>query len=200
LIEMTEAALSAAPPDTIAIQLREKNLDARELVELARQLRVICERYQARLLINDRIDVAIASRADGVHLPANSFAVANTRSLLGHDHLIGVSTHDQAEVAVASDAGADFVVYGPVYDPLSKDSYTSARGAEGLNAACAAASIPVFALGGINATRIRELRSQMAFANPLEPGQRPAGIAVIGAIYGALDPAAAMRDLIEALT
>jgi thiamine-phosphate pyrophosphorylase len=196
---MAEAALSVAPPDTVALQLREKDFKARELLELARHLRVICDRYQARLLINDRIDVAIASRADGVHLPANSFAVADARSLLGHEHLIGVSTHDTAEVAIAAEAGANFVVYGPVYDPLSKENYTGERGAEGLTAACAAAAIPVFALGGINATRVRELRAQMVTANPLEPGRHPAGVAVIGAIYGAPDPATAMRDLIDAL-
>ena len=196
---MTHAALSAAPPDTVALQLREKDLDARALLELARQMRVICDRYRARLLVNDRIDVAIASRAAGVHLPANSFAVADSRALLGNDRLVGVSTHDPAEVVIAADAGANFVVYGPVYDPVSKDSYTGARGAEGLNAACDAASIPVFALGGINATRVRELRTQMATANPLEPGKRPAGVAVIGAIYGVPDPAAAMRDLVNAL-
>jgi thiamine-phosphate pyrophosphorylase len=199
VIAMTEAALSVAPPDTVALQLREKDLEARELLELARHLRAICDRYQARLFINDRIDVAIASRADGVHLPSNSFAVADARSLLGHEHLIGGSTHDPAEVAVAAEAGADFVVYGPVYDPLSKESYTGARGAEGLKAACDAASIPVFALGGINALRVRELRPKMSTASSREPGKRPAGVAVIGAIYGAPDPAAAMRDLIDAL-
>ena len=196
---MTEAALSVAPPETVALQLREKDLDARELLELARQLRIICDRYRARLLINDRVDVAIASRADGVHLPVNSFAVADARALLGNDLLVGASTHDPADVVIAADAGANFVVYGPVYDPLSKDSYTGARGAEGLKAACAAASIPVFALGGINAPRVRELRTQMSTASPLEPGEHPAGVAVIGAIYGTPDPAAAMRDLIDAL-
>jgi thiamine-phosphate pyrophosphorylase len=196
---MAAAALAAAPPNTVALQLREKDLDARELVELARELRRICDRYHARLLVNDRLDVANASRADGVHLPANSFAIADARALIGHDRLIGVSTHEPAEVIAASRTGADFVVYGPVFDPLSKGAYTAARGGDGLIAACGAAPIPVFALGGITAARIRELHTQIAIANAPKATAHSAGVAVIGAIFGSPDPAAAMRELIEAL-
>jgi thiamine-phosphate pyrophosphorylase len=197
---MAEAALAAAPPNTVALQLREKDLEARELVELAQELRKICDRYHARLLVNDRLDVAIASQADGIHIPTNSFDVADARASIGHDHLIGVSTHDPAEVIAASRAGADFVVYGPVFDPLSKDAYTAASGGEGLTAACGAASIPVFALGGITADRIRELRMQIAIENAHKGTAHPAGVAVIGAIFGSPDPAAAMNELIDALT
>lgn len=196
---MAEAALAAAPPDTVALQLREKDLEARELVKLARELRMICDRHRARLLVNDRLDVAIASRADGVHLPANSFTVANARAMIGHDRLVGVSTHEPAEVIAASLTGADFVVYGPVFDPLSKGAYTAARGADGLIAACDAASIPVFALGGMTATRVLEVRAQIAIANAQKAIAQPAGVAVIGAIFGVPDPAAAMRDLIDTL-
>jgi thiamine-phosphate pyrophosphorylase len=196
---MAEAALAAAPPDTVALQLREKDLEGGKLVELARELRVICDRHRARLLVNDRLDVAIASRADGVHLPANSFAVADARALIGHDRLVGVSTHEPAEVIAASRAGADFVVYGPVFDPISKGAYATARGADGLIAACDAASIPVFALGGISTTRVRELRAQITTAKADNAIARPAGVAIIGAIFGSPDPADAMRDLIDAL-
>jgi thiamine-phosphate pyrophosphorylase len=224
LITMTEAALAAAPPDTVGLQLREKDLDARELVGLAHKLRAVCDRHHATLLVNDRLDVAIAAGADGVHLPANSFAVADARALLGGERLIGVSTHDDREVIAASRAGADFVVYGPVFDPVSKAAYTNARGADGLMAACRVASLPVFALGGITAARIPELcaRFAPADARPLDAPEgpvangngdvaetstamrsgaaaQPAGVAVIGAIYGAPDPAAAMRDLVDAL-
>jgi thiamine-phosphate pyrophosphorylase len=221
LIAMTEAALSAAPPATVAVQLREKDLDARKLVELARELRLVCDRYHARLIVNDRIDVAIAAGADGVHLPAKSFAVADARALIGSGGLVGVSTHSDREVIAASQAGADFVVYGPVFDPVSKAAYTDARGAEGLMAACRAASIPVFALGGITAARIRELRARVETAHALpaaaahghlvaeaakggvagtsDAAASAAGVAVIGAIYGASDPAAAIRDLVDAL-
>jgi thiamine-phosphate pyrophosphorylase len=192
---MTAAALSAAPPDTVALQLREKDLDAGELVALGRELRTICNRYRARLIVNDRIDVAIAVHADGVHLPTDSFAIADARTLIGYGGMVGVSTHDDGEVIVAARSGADFVVYGPVFDPLSKGSYSTARGAEGLIAAGRATSIPVFALGGITANRVRELSVAIAAAG----AQPPAGIAVIGSVFGTPDPAAAMRDLVSAL-
>jgi thiamine-phosphate pyrophosphorylase len=221
LIAMTEAALSAAAPNTVAVQLREKDLEASELVELARQLRTVCDRHHARLLVNDRLDVAIAAGADGVHLPANSFAVADARGLLGSRRIVGVSTHHDSEVIAASLAGADFVVYGPVFDPVSKAGYTNARGADGLMAACRSASIPVFALGGITAARISELCGRIVTANDLTAtathrhpvtettekqaagtggvAASPAGVAVIGTIYGASDPAAAMTQLFDAL-
>lgn len=196
---MTAAALAAAPPDTVALQLREKDLAARELLELARALRGICDRHRARLFVNDRLDVALASRADGVHLPANSFAVADARALIGRDRLVGVSTHEPAEVVAASRAGADFVVYGPVFEPLSKGAYTAARGGEGLIAAYNAASIPVFALGGMTAIRVRELRTQIPYTNLRNTAPHLAGVAVIGTIFGSPDPAAAMRDLVDAI-
>jgi thiamine-phosphate pyrophosphorylase len=199
LIAMTAAALSAAPPNTVAVQLREKDLEAGELVALGRELRTLCSRHHARLLVNDRIDVAIAAHADGVHLPADSFAVADARALIGNGGLVGVSTHDDVEVIGAARAGADFVVYGPVFDPLSKTSYTIARGAAGLIAAGRAASIPVFALGGITADRVRELGIAFAIGKALGLSTHPAGIAVIGSIYDAPDPAAAMHELLSAL-
>ena len=194
---MTAAALGAAAPGTVAVQLREKDLEAGALVELARALRPVCDRYGTRLIVNDRIDVAIAAHADGVHLPADSFAVADARALIGNDGLVGVSTHDHAEVIAAAHAGADFAVYGPIFEPLSKASYTAARGAEGLNAAVRAAAIPVYALGGITAERVRELgEAEWSIG---APARRAPGVAVIGAIYGAADPAAAMGALARAI-
>jgi len=199
IVAMAEAALSAASAiaqrGAVALQLREKDMEARPLYELARALRELCSRYGAALLVNDRIDVAIAAGADGVHLPANSFAVADARRLVGATRLIGVSTHAAGEVGAAAAAGADFAVYGPVYEPLSKASDGAARGAEELGAACGAAGLPVFALGGITAERIAELGGTPA----LSEGGRPAGVAVIGAVFGADDPAAATRALLDAL-
>ncbi len=200
VVAVAEAALSAASatagPGAVALQLREKDMEARAQYELACALRELCSRYGAALLVNDRVDVAIAAGADGVHLPANSFAVADARRLVGSTRLIGVSTHEGGDVGAAAEAGADFAVYGPVYEPLSKASYGAARGAEELGAACrAGAGLPVFALGGITAERIAELGGTPA----LREGGRPAGVAVIGAVFGADDPAAATRTLLDAL-
>lgn len=193
LVAACEAALSAAPPGTVALQLREKDLPARELYELALQLREICTRAGALLIVNDRIDVAIAADADGVHLPFDSIGVSMARKLLGPERLVGVSSHSPPDVSGAAREGADFAVFGPVFDPLSKPSTGPAWGASGLEAACHAGAIPVFALGGITPERAREL-----FASP-DPTAGPAGVASIGAIFGADSPALATAAMLAAM-
>ncbi|HEY6395196.1 MAG TPA: thiamine phosphate synthase [Candidatus Binataceae bacterium] len=195
LIDACAAALSTAsewaPPGAVAIQLREKAMSARELYEVACALRGLCTRAGAMLLINDRIDVALASDADGVHLPASSFAVHDARELLGSNRLVGVSTHRAEEVADAERDGADFAVFGPVFDPISKGAYGPAGGLEGLKAACVSSALPVFALGGINDQRAGLIMASL--------GAWPAGVAAIGAIFGADDPAAATRAMLSAM-
>jgi thiamine-phosphate diphosphorylase len=198
LLEATEAALASAaaiaPPGTVAVQLREKDLCARERYELARALRAKCTRFGAALIVNHRLDVAIAADADGVHLPADSFEVKDARDLLGPARLIGVSTHAAEEVAAASQDGADFAVFGPVYDPVSKASYGPAKGVKALgDAVKAAGTMPVYALGGITANAITELMF-------MEVSTRPRGVAVIGAVFGAPAPGAAAADLVRLLT
>jgi thiamine-phosphate pyrophosphorylase len=201
LLAVVEAALSAASTTAagsrgVAVQLREKDLPARDLYELARALLVVCARYRAPLLVNDRVDVAIAAGADGVHLAGSSYAVTDARTLLGPARLIGISTHAPAEIAAAAHEGADFAVYGPVFAPLSKPGYGSARGAESLGVACrAAGEMPVLALGGITAERVAELGG----ATALDERSRAAGAAVIGAVMGADNPGAATRALLAAL-
>jgi thiamine-phosphate pyrophosphorylase len=191
LIAACEAALGAAAAagwgSRVALQLREKDLEARELYELALRLRDLCTRHGAMLIVNDRIDVALAANADGVHLPADSFDPQDARRLLGPSRLIGVSTHQPDEVVCAAKAGADFAVFGPVFAPLSKAAYGPARGFDALGAACRAAAIPVYALGGITAERVREL------------GRSPAGVAAIGAVFGADSPGDATKEILEAL-
>ena len=197
LIPTIEAALAAATdaagPGAIAVQLREKDLDARALYELACALRDRCARYGAPLLVNDRIDVAIASGAAGAHLPGDSFAIADARELLGRSGLIGVSTHDASEVADAASAGADFLVFGPVYDPISKAAYGAPSGPAKLAQAVEAArGTPVYALGGITADRAGGL------TRTLDRDHRPRGVAVIGAIIATADPSTATRQLLSA--
>jgi thiamine-phosphate pyrophosphorylase len=193
LLSACEAALSAAPPGTVAVQLREKDLPARELYELAVRLREICTSAGAMLIVNDRVDVAIAAGADGVHLPFDSIGVSMARKLLGPERLIGVSSHSPPDVAGAAREGADFAVFGPVFDPLSKPATGPAWGVSGLNAACAAGAIPVFALGGMTIERAREL-----FAST-DPTARPAGVASVGAIFAADSPALATASMLSAL-
>ena len=208
LLSICAAALRAANETAgegaIAIQLREKDLPARELYALGCEMRELCARFGAPLMVNDRIDIAIACGADGVHLPADSFAIADARRLLGPSRLIGVSTHDLREVRASAGgdasrgAGADFAVFGPVHAPLSKENATAPQGITALRAACdaagpnAASRMPVFALGGITAERAREVA--------VAAGARVAGVGVIGAVFGADDPALAVKALLEALS
>jgi thiamine-phosphate diphosphorylase len=182
LLGVVEAALRGG---IRAVQLRERDLPARELRALADQLRALTRRYDAALLINDRLDVALACGADGVHLPSASFAVADARALLGAGRLIGVSTHSVAEVAAAAAAGADFAVFGPIFDTPSKRSYGAPLGLAALGAACTAAPLPLLAIGGIDADRIDAVRAAGAD-----------GIAVIRAVLAAADPQQAAARLV----
>lgn len=179
LLACVEAALRGG---VRAVQLREKDLNARDLLALAVRLRELTTRYDAALLINDRIDVALACDADGVHLPRNSFSVRDARALIGDERLIGVSTHAPEEVAAAEHAGANFVVFGPVFETPAKRPYGAPLGVDALRRATASAAIPVFAIGGVAPERTGALRDAGA-----------AGVAVVRAILAADDPSAAAR-------
>ena len=181
LIETVAAALAGG---VRAVQLREKDLCPRELLPLALELRQLTRRFGARLLINDRIDIAQAVAADGVHLAGSSLPTAIARHLLGPSALIGVSTHQLDEVLTAARDGADFVTFGPVYPTPSKAAYGAPVGLDALRRVCAAAPLPVFALGGIKTPHLPELMAAGA-----------AGIALISAILSAEDPQATAEHL-----
>ena len=163
-----------------AVQLREKDLSAAELLPLAQELREITRRYDARLLLNNHIDLALAVQADGVHLGGHSQPTEIVRERIGMDLLIGVSTHSNAEIISAAKQGADFVTFGPVYATPSKASFGPPQGLNALSEACRISPVPVFALGGINASRATEVRQTGA-----------SGIALISAIIANPDPQAA---------
>jgi len=132
-------------------------------------------------------------RSDGAHLASTSFTIAEARTLLGLSRFIGVSTHRVDEVAAAAAAGADFAVFGPIYEPLSKGAYGPAKGLSALaDAAKAAKGMPLYALGGIDGLRAAEIAA-------LAPGARPSGVAAIGAVFGTNTPGAAARELLYAL-
>ncbi len=173
LVEVIHAALDGG---VRAVQLREKDLEGGALYQLAAQLRALTTRYQARLLINDRLDVALAVEADGVHLGQTSFPAAAARRLLGPGKLIGVSTHNPTEIAAA--AGADFVVFGPVYATPSKAVYGEPQGLVRLRQAVALSPAPLLAIGGITAKRVAEVLTTGAH-----------GVSVISALSAAPDPA-----------
>lgn len=166
-----------------AVQLREKDLCSRDLYELALELRRVTRRYNARLLINDRVDIALAVDADGVHLPENGIAADLARKLLPTPRLIGVSCHNLSGAITAQQNSADFITFGPVFRTPSKASYGDPVGLEKLAEAANTLSIPVFGLGGVT----RE--------NTLEVIAVAGGVAMISEILAAENPMEAAAEL-----
>ncbi|HEY0781885.1 MAG TPA: thiamine phosphate synthase [Thermoanaerobaculia bacterium] len=147
------AALGRAQVDSV--MLREKDLPDRDLFGLTRLARAALPR-SVRLVVNGRIDVALAASADGVHLPSDGVPVAALRARFGAAPLIGRSTHTLAEVEAALAAGADYVTFGPVYAVPGKERYGPPAGLAELGLA-AAVGIPVYALGGVTLERLGEV-------------------------------------------
>ncbi len=179
-------ALRELPPGVAAVQLRAKGAPAAELLRLARALRqVTCDASQL-LLVNDRLDVALAAGADGVHLPSAGIPPVEARRLLGPGRLVAVSCHSVAEVAVAREGGADLATFGPVFDTPSKRAYGAPVGLDALREA-ARLGLPLVGLGGIDAGNAASVVAAGAV-----------GVAAIRAWLEAPDPAEAVRRLLAA--
>lgn len=171
-----------------AVQLREKDLATRDLFSLSRSLRELTQGHGARLLVNDRADVALAVGADGVHRAGGSLPVSALRALSPPGFLIGASVHSVAEARAAEPEGADFLFFGPVYDTPSKRRYGPPQGLAALERVASAVRLPVFAIGGVTPARVAELRRAGA-----------AGVAAIGALLAAERRADAVKAFLDAL-
>lgn len=131
------------------VQIREKDFSARDLLRLTRAVLAMPNPHAAKIIVNSRMDVALAAGAAGLHLPAGSIPPNEWRRIAPPGFVIGVSCHSLEEVRAAERNGADYVLFGPVFAPISKSSDLAPRGLDGLSAAARAVNIPVLALGGV---------------------------------------------------
>ncbi len=183
---LAEVAAVAAAAGARAIQLREKDLPGGPLWRLAREVGPAVRRAGALFLVNDRVDVALAAEADGVHLGGAGLPVEAARRLLRPGMLAGASVHGLEEALRAERAGADYLIFGHVFATGSKAGLAP-RGVDALEEVCRAVRVPVLAIGGVtpaNAARVREAGA--------------AGVAVMSSVMAATDPAAVVRALVAA--
>ena len=197
LLLITDAVLMAPAPDSALLAaclggakwfcVREKNAPPREVLEIFARTQRIAEKFGAKIFLNGRADCARAAHADGLHLPENEISVADARLTLGFHTPCGVSVHNLENARRAELEGANYLWFGPVFPTRSHPDALPA-GLDALAEVVSGVSIPVFAVGGINASNA---------AQCLEVGA--AGVAVISSVWSAPDIAGAVRALRGAL-
>jgi thiamine-phosphate pyrophosphorylase len=187
-LAVVAAALDVAGPD-LAVQVRvEDDATDRDAYELAARVRALCAEAGATCLVNDRLHIALAVGADGGHVGALDLPVEAARRVLGPHAILGATAREPATARAAVGAGASYLGVGPAYATTTKDGLPPPIGLQGVAAVAVAVGVPVIAIAGVTAERIPELRAAGAY-----------GVAVIGALSQAPDPARAARTLWDAL-
>jgi thiamine-phosphate pyrophosphorylase len=184
----TELAELAIRGGADTIQYRQKNGSTREMIRVAIQMKQVCSEHDVPLIVNDRVDVAVAANADGVHLGQDDFPIPNARELLGQEMIIGASASNMEEVEKCLLEGADYVGFGPVYSTTSKDDAGFVKGIDSLAEVVKAVPIPIIAIGGINVDNVFEV---------LKTGVH--GFAVISSVCCREDPEEAAKALYQTL-
>ncbi len=178
-----EVAVQAIRGGAKVIQLRDKQYSKAKLLEVAQKLKKVCAEKEVLFIINDYLDIALASGADGLHLGQEDLPLSEARRLLPMDKLVGCSTTSLSQAVRAQSGGADYIAVGSIYPTLSKENFKLA-GLDTLRRIREKVSLPLIAIGGIDQTNIEEV---------MKAGAR--GVAVIGAVLGAEDVEGATRKL-----
>ncbi len=182
LLEVVAAALAGG---ATAVQLRDKKAAPRDLLAAGAEIRRIARQHSAAFIVNDRVDLALALEADGVHVGPDDLPPLETRRLMPPPRWVGVSAGTVREALAAEEAGADYLGAGPVFATPTKPDAGTPIGPEGIAAIAAAVGIPVVGIGGIHAGNAASVISAGA-----------AGVAVISALVGAPDPEGAAREIL----
>lgn len=183
---MVETARRAVAGGAGIVQLRDKQAVTREMIATARALKAALAGTGALLIVNDDVEAAIASRADGVHVGQGDLNPAAVRARIGPARILGLSVTTLAEARAADPACVDYLGIGPVFPTGTKADHAPAMGIDGLQAAVGATSLPAVAIGGLKAAHVGPV---------LATGAQ--GLAVVSAICGQADPEGAARDLMH---
>ena len=166
------------------IQLRDKNMPTGELLETAIEIKKLCSKKRVLFIVNDRIDVALISNSDGVHLGKDDIPIKDARKILGNNKIIGGTAHSLKEAVQREKEGADYIGFGHIYPTYSKLKKGNPKGINYLKRIVRKVKIPVFAIGGINHSNIKEV---------INSGVH--GVAVIGAVIKNNNPVIAAKGL-----
>ncbi len=182
---LLDLLISAARAGVDLIQIRERDLDDRSLLELTRAAVSAVRGTAARVLVNDRLDIALAAGAAGVHLRADSLSARRARSLVGESFVIGRSVHGVDEAtSVQAEGGVDYLTFGTVFRSASKPDDYGCAGLDGLRDVCRSVSLPVLAIGGVTLAGASRIAAAGA-----------AGVAAIGLFSTAIDMSATISQL-----
>jgi len=166
------------------VQLREKELDESDFLKEAKQISTLCKEYKVPFIVNDNVNIAIACKAEGIHIGQEDMELTNVRKLVGEDMIIGVSAHNVEEAIKAQEGGADYIGIGAVFATSTKTD-VDVLSFETLRSICEAVDIPTVAIGGIKKDNICKLK-----------GSGIDGVAVVSAIFAAKDIATATKELL----
>lgn len=179
--EVVEAAILGG---VTVVQYREKSASTRRMIDEALELRDLCRRYSVPFIVDDRVDVALAVQADGVHVGQDDMPASLARRLIGHDKILGVSAENMEQALAAQADGADYIGASPIFATPTKPDAPPPIGVAGLLQMARTCPLPIVAIGGLNATNAGSMIRAGA-----------AGVAVVSAIVGADDVQAAASEL-----